>query len=132
MRRALVIDDEDAVRTVLRRWLQRRGWGVDEAPDGVEALARLTHAETVDQEPYDLVICDLRMPRLSGPELFQWATENHPHVLQRLVFSSGDVDEKGAAAFLATAACPVLEKPFSLTSLAEIVALAERKIEAGA
>ena len=126
MRRALVVDDEAAVRTVLRRWLHRRGWRVDEAPDGVEALARLMHSESAAQQPYDLVICDLRMPRLSGPELFQCAAANHPHVVRRLVFASGDVDEQGAAAFLAAAACPVLEKPFSLRSLAEIVTMVER------
>lgn len=114
------------MRTVLRRWLQRRGWGVDEAPDGVEALARLMFAESGGTQPYDLVICDLRMPRLSGPELFQWASANHPHVVRRLVFSSGDAEEEGAAAFLATAARPVLEKPFSLATLAEVVSTAER------
>lgn len=132
VRRALVVDDEVAVRTVLRRRLHRRGWRVDEAPDGVEALARLMHSETGAQQPYDLVICDLRMPRLSGPELFQWAAANHPHVVRRLVFSSGDADEQGAAAFLAAAECPILEKPLSLTSLAEVVTMVGRAPRAGA
>lgn len=118
---ALVIDDEGAVRAVLRRWLQRRGWEVHEATDGGVALARL-------QEPgaelrvYDLVICDLRMPALSGPELHAWAASHRPELLPRMVFFSGDTREPAAAAFLARSGCPVLEKPFELPELARVVA----------
>jgi CheY-like chemotaxis protein len=117
-RRALVIDDEGAVRGVLRRWLKRKGWEVSEAADGAVALSRLRDDDVASRAPdYDLVICDLRMPELSGPELHAWASRHRPELLPRIVFASGDVQEPAAAAFLQECGCPVLEKPFELSRL---------------
>jgi two-component system NtrC family sensor kinase len=117
-RRALVIDDEGAVRGVLRRWLKRKGWEVAEASDGAAAMSRLgTHDGHASDASYDLVICDLRMPAFSGPELHAWAVEHRPDLLRRIVFASGDVQEPAAADFLQRTGCPVLEKPFELARL---------------
>ena len=122
VRRALIIDDEGAVRAVLRRWLTRRGWNVSEAPDGAAALASLCVPAGTRESPFDVVICDLRMPALSGPELHAWATLHRPAILRHLVFASGDVQEAVAADFLQSCGCPVLEKPFELIRLEEIIA----------
>ena len=123
-RRALVIDDEPGVRVVLRRWLTRRGWEVDEAVDGAAAQLRLAPDPSGGTASFDLVICDLRMPALSGPELFQWAMERRRDLLGRIVFSSGDVRDPAAAAFLSMCGCPVLEKPFELSELARVIGAA--------
>jgi CheY-like chemotaxis protein len=120
-RRALIVDDEHAVRLVLRRWLERRGWEVDDAGDGREALAMLEPSDVDRLRCYDLVICDLRMPRLNGPDLHRWIRENRPDVLANLVFSSGDVFQEEAARFLQENGCRVLEKPFELTRLAHLI-----------
>jgi CheY-like chemotaxis protein len=120
-KRALVVDDEYAVRLVLKRWLQRRGWEVDEAVDGREAQAMLSSADVERLRCYELVICDLRMPKLNGPDLHGWMREHRPDLLAHLVFSSGDVTEDEVARFLAENECRVLEKPFELTALAEVV-----------
>ncbi len=122
-RRALVIDDEEAVRGVLRRWLARRGWSVTEAANGAEARAQLERTDVADAgTSFDLVICDLRMPTLSGQELHAWVTEHRPALLDHLVFASGDVREAQVADFLQRCGCPVLEKPFEFQALEAIIA----------
>jgi len=117
-RRALVIDDEGAVRGVLRRWLKRKGWEVAEASDGAVAMSWLRDGDGgASGARYDLVICDLRMPAFSGPELHAWAVQHRPDLVPRFVFSSGDVQEPEAADFLQHCGCLVLEKPFELARL---------------
>ena len=128
-RRALVIDDEGAVRSVLRRWLKRRGWDVAEAPDGEVALAQLSDGGTsAPAREFDLIICDLRMPSLSGPELHAWTKLHRPDLTQRLIFASGDVQEAEAAEFLQQCGCPVLEKPFELSRLEAVLSTFDPKV----
>lgn len=117
--RALVIDDESTIRAALRRFFARRGWAMDEAEDGRVGLQKLL-ASPAD-EGYDVVLCDLRMPVLSGIELYAAVARARPELLARLIFSSGDVASAEAASFLATTRCRVLEKPFQLSTLGEVV-----------
>ncbi len=63
MRRVLVVDDDPSVLAVVKDILGKSGYAVSTAPNGVEALRRL------EADLYDLVITDLRMPEMSGPEL---------------------------------------------------------------
>ena len=118
-RRVLLVDDEDAIRHALRRFFARRGWAVDEASDGEHALRCLLGGE--DPVPYDAVISDIRMPRLTGEQLHDALQRERPHLLQRIVFSTGDVTAPDTARFLQRTQCQVLEKPFELARLAAIV-----------
>ena len=120
-RRALLVDDEPVIRFALRRFFQRQGWTVDEAEDGRAALDRLLPAAD-DVPPYDVIISDLRMPGLSGVELYDRLARDRPDVLRRIIFSSGDTVSAEAAAFLKRSVCPVLIKPFALADLRAIVA----------
>ncbi len=129
VRRALVIDDEGSVRSVLRRWLKRRGWEVAEAPDGEVALAQLRDGgEAAYAHDFDVIICDLRMPTLSGPELHAWTKAHRPDLSRRLIFASGDVQEPEAAEFLQQCGCPVLEKPFELSRLEAVLSTFDPKV----
>ncbi len=116
--RVLIIDDESAVRASIRRYFERQHWVVEEAADGAAALARLVPGS--GGHPPDLIICDLRMPGISGAEVHRWVSTTRPELLGRLVFASGDTASPETAAFLASAGCPVLEKPFELTELAAV------------
>ena len=118
--RVLIIDDDEAVRSSMRRYFERQGWSVEEASDGAVGLAKLLAAR--DEPILDLIICDLRMPGLSGLEVHKWVSASRPDLLGRLVFASGDTASPETAAFLNSSACPVLEKPFELSELAAIVA----------
>ena len=118
--RVLIIDDEAPVRDSLRRYFEHQGWQVEEAVDGTTGLARLLATESA--EVLDLILCDLKMPGLSGREVHQRLREARPELLGRLVFASGDTASPDTAAFLSLSGRPVLEKPFELRELAAVIA----------
>jgi len=117
-RSVLLVDDEASVRIAMRRFLARRGWSVCEAADGESARTLL---DPVSGVGFDLVICDLQMPRLSGREFYAWLARVRPELAQRLVFSSGDVLSPEFSEFLTEAGRPLLPKPFELSELARLV-----------
>lgn len=116
--RLFVVDDEPSIRAAIRRFLTRRGWEVEEAEDGRMAMQLL-----LDSEPnrYDVVMCDLRMPHLSGSELHRELLAMRPDLVDRLIFSTGDVVSAEASAFLAGSERPVIEKPFELSHLERVL-----------
>ncbi|MEP7000194.1 MAG: ATP-binding protein [bacterium] len=114
---ALIIDDEPTIRAALRRYFVRRGWVVEEAADGGAGLALLEHHGDV----FGLVVSDLRMPGFSGIELHDRLAAAKPALLRRFVFSTGDVASAEAASFVQRTTCPVLQKPFELRMLDEII-----------
>lgn len=118
--RVLIVDDEIALRTALRRYFERVGWRVDEAETGWDGLNRLLHAGT--DVAYDLVISDLKLPGMSGIELHDHLAGTRPELLRRFIFITGDVASSEAARFVSSTRQPVLEKPFELAALAEVVA----------
>lgn len=117
MTTVLVIDDEEAVRSLLRQLLQRRGFAVIEARDGEEGL-RCFHSQ-----PVDLVICDLIMPRLNGVETILGLRRASPDV--KIIAMSGG-GRSHAIELLKVAgdmgADHVLGKPFSIDQFMTIVA----------
>lgn len=119
-RQALVIDDEASIRLALRRFLTRDGWRVEEAEDGRIALNKLTEGPA-GRPHYDLLICDLRMPGVSGTELYDWLRANRPELIPRLIVATGDAVSPDAADFVQRTACPVLQKPFELSELRALV-----------
>ncbi len=125
VRQVLVIDDEPTIRAALRRYFRRRGWEVSEAEDGAAALALLE----ADVERFALIVSDLRMPGFSGVELHDRLARRHPALLRRIVFSTGDVASAEAASFVQRTTCPVLQKPFELRTLDDLLA---RVVDGGA
>ena len=113
--RLLVVDDEEPIRRALRRYFQRNGWIVDEAPSGSEALRLLDEPGAADR--YAAVLCDLRMPGVDGPAVYEWVRTERPALLPRMVMCTGDVSSEGAATFLGRLTTPVLEKPFELADV---------------
>ena len=116
-RRALIIDDEPTIRAALRRYFTRRAWQVEEASDGGAALELLAeHAER-----FTVIVSDLRMPGFSGVELHDRLAQEQPELLSRMIFSTGDVASEEAANFVRRTICPVLQKPFELRTLDDMV-----------
>ena len=116
----LVIDDESAIRNALSRFFTRRGWQVVQAADGREALTALAAGR--GRATFALIISDLRMPELSGMELHDRIADEFPELLSRLVVSTGDTASPDASAFIERTQCRVLQKPFTLATLADVVA----------
>ncbi|HVZ48502.1 MAG TPA: response regulator, partial [Gemmatimonadaceae bacterium] len=111
----LIIDDEAAIRQGLRRYLTRRGWAVEESPDGADALARLLRPDAA--RIYDVVLCDLKMAGVSGMDVYDRVLATVPAVAQRFILSTGDTSAPDVSGFLAQVTVPILEKPFELTVL---------------
>ena len=123
MPRALIIDDEPGIRFALRRWFERQAWTVDEAGDGDEALARLQSTSDDGDDRFDVIVCDVNLPKRSGESLYQQLEQERPALTTRIIFSTGD-DVMGARPGSLLQRHPwVLQKPFDMTTLRELVSV---------
>ena len=111
----LLVEDEPALATAVAEALTDAGFRVNRAADGEEALA------CVRERTYDLVICDLKMPRLDGQSFYRVAAEIAPNLRERIVFVTGDVADTDAEQFLEDTGCRWLAKPFRLRDLLRVV-----------
>jgi len=118
-RRVLVIDDEPTLGSMIRRVLDK-DCHVELAIDGREGLERL---ET--SAPYDVVLCDLMMPDMTGMDLFAEIAKRRPGLERRFVFMTGGAFTPRASEFLAQVKNRRLEKPFETALLKAIVASEE-------
>jgi CheY-like chemotaxis protein len=103
----LVIDDEPDVASTIAEILERDGVRVVTAPDGRAGL------ELIARQPFDAVLCDLRMPVMDGPQFQRRLQALHPGLAARLVFMSGDLLGAGVTATNGAFGRPLLEKPFA-------------------
>jgi PAS domain S-box-containing protein len=115
-RRVLVIDDEPALAAMIRRVLSR-DCHVDLAVDAREGLAQLD-----GPEPYDVILCDLMLPNMTGMDLFAEVARRHPGVERRFIFMTGGAYTPRATEFLAQVSNRRLEKPFETAVLKAAVA----------
>jgi PAS domain S-box-containing protein len=109
--RVLLVDDEPRLAAAVADALTDAGFRVDQAHDGEVALAKTREAE------YDLVICDLRMPKLDGPSFYRAIAVSAPTLARRVIFVTGDVAGTEAGRFLDESGCRWLTKPFRLADL---------------
>jgi two-component system NtrC family sensor kinase len=107
----LLVEDERALATAVGEALIDAGLKVDHAGDGEEALAR------VRRNSYDVVICDLKMPRVDGISLYRAIAAATPALARRVIFVTGDVAGADAERFLEESGCRWLAKPFRLADL---------------
>jgi len=110
----LLVEDQAPLRRILARALSHAGFGVCDVADGEAGLSAI---EQEGAESFDLIIADVQMPRLSGPELVSRIEAQSSNPL-RVLFISGYPAPDGAREHGQGSAClrgyPVLEKPFSL------------------
>jgi len=111
----LVVEDEHALASAIGEALQDEGMKVDIAGDGEEALAR------VRGHSYDTVICDLKMPRVSGMVIYRAIAAATPSLARRVIFVTGDVAATDSERFLAESGCRWLVKPFRIGDLLRAV-----------
>ena len=109
--RVLVVEDEPALAIAVSEALEDAGFTVDRAGDGSEGLTRLTEAN------YDLIVCDLKMPRIDGMQFYRAMAAATPALARRVIFVTGDVAGTDAERFLEETACRWLSKPFRLGDL---------------
>jgi DNA-binding response OmpR family regulator len=109
--RILLLEDRDDYREVLRDHLNSRRFQVVSVPSGVEGLSEIR------KDPFDIIICDMLMPRMGG-EMFYWAvTRVRPATSRRFVFFTGHRNKPEIEFFFKRVNATVLIKPFSLKAL---------------
>jgi signal transduction histidine kinase len=111
----LIVEDEAALATAVGDALQDAGYLVEKAADGEEALARL------GRRSFDVVICDLKMPRLDGKAFHRKLAAAAPALASRVIFVTGDVAGTDAEQFFDESGCRWLAKPFRLSDLLTVV-----------
>ena len=121
--RILVADDEDALRLVLTRELRRRGFDVLSTSSGAEAVEVYIRSTL----RIDLVLLDVAMPGMSGPDALDALREADP--LVRCCFMTADLRPDRHSALLARGVLAVYGKPFD--SLAELCLELRRVVEDG-
>ena len=109
--RALVVEDEPALGAAVAEALADAGFTVDRAGDGEEGLTRLAEGT------YDLIICDLKMPRIDGMQFYRAMAAATPALARRVIFVTGAVAGTDAERFLEETGCRWLAKPFRLGDL---------------
>lgn len=96
----LIIDDERAIRKTLSEILSFEGYKIDEAADGEEGLKKFT------EKTYDIVLCDIKMPKLDGLEFLEKSREVNPEIPIIMISGHGNIDtaveavKKGAFDFI--------------------------------
>jgi len=112
----LVVDDEETILELLLALLEGSGHSVETAGNGREALEKIRRSD------FDVIISDLKMPDMGGQKLYEAVSELKPHLLQRMVFSTGDTVNPTTQAFFQKTGNPYLSKPFKLEEVDDLVA----------
>ena len=107
-KRLLVVDDEPHIRDLLARALEIHSFTVDLAEEGKEAYRKLTSMD------YDCILLDLKMPGMSGSEVFHLIEESDQQVAKKIIFITGDGIDPDTRDFIALSNNPVVLKPFHL------------------
>jgi DNA-binding NtrC family response regulator len=105
----LVVDDEDALRTVLSNELTNEGYDVTNAADGDDAIGEL------QKSAFDLILLDIKMPRMNGFEVLKFVKEHHPTT--KVVMLTGFADLKNAIESKKLGADDFVSKPYDLVDL---------------
>jgi len=109
----LIVDDEPEMRAALTEALRREGFRLDTADNGEEALGRF------EGDAFDLVISDVKMPRMSGPDLLKAIKQRSPGTRVVMITAYGTIDN--AVETMKAGASDYLLKPFSADVLVATV-----------
>jgi PAS domain S-box-containing protein len=112
-RRILVIDDEPAVLRVIKRML--KDYDVTTCLGGQHALEFLLKGD------FDLILCDLMMPELTGMDLYERMAAERPEIIERFLFVTGGAFTKQTETFLRSVSKEALGKPFTTAQLRDAV-----------
>jgi len=110
-KRALVVDDDEPIRTMLAKVVERQNLAVDTARDGAEAIERIDH-----NGGYSLIILDLMMPKIDGFAVLRYMQEHHPDMVRCTIIASA-VPEGEILKKFDGGVFRIHAKPFDMTQL---------------
>lgn len=108
-KKILVVDDEDSLRTVLSTELASEGYDVGTAADGDDAITEM------DKKVFDLILLDIKMPRMNGFEVLKHVKDKHPRT--KVIMLTGFADLKNAIESKKLGAEDFVSKPYDLVDL---------------
>ena len=111
--RVLIIDDEPMIAKILARLIGKEN-EVHISQNGVEARERFHSGER-----YDVIMCDIMMPEVSGMDLYADLQKNAPDQAQRMIFMTGGAFTEATRAFLDSIPNPRVDKPFDVGRVKE-------------
>ncbi|TIL87079.1 MAG: response regulator [Mesorhizobium sp.] len=111
MAKLLIVEDDESVRTLAARALERAGHMIDIAADGAQGLALIRAA----RGGYDLVVSDIRMPEMDGIQMAKAAASLFPAM--KILLMTGYADQRERAEELNGVIVDVLQKPFTLAEI---------------
>ncbi|TPK98625.1 MULTISPECIES: response regulator [unclassified Mesorhizobium] len=111
MAKLLIVEDDESVRTLAARALERDGHNVTIATDGAQGLDMIRQA----RGGYDLVVSDIRMPEMDGIEMATAAAREFPTM--RIMLMTGYADQRERAEELNGIILDVVQKPFTLAEI---------------
>jgi len=109
MSKILVIDDEKSIRNSLKDVLGYEKYKIEEAEDGMQGLSM------IQNNNYDLILCDIKMPKMDGIDVLEMALEKKPESLFVMISGHGTIET--AVEALKKGAYDFLEKPIDLNRL---------------
>ncbi|MFB0556949.1 MAG: response regulator [Dehalococcoidia bacterium] len=109
--RIMVVDDEPSIHDFCARVLNKEGFSVSCAFSGRVAQ------DMIEEKKWALYLVDIRMPDMSGMELYQWLEKKHPKLASQVIFTTGDVIGGDVSDFLEHVNRPFLLKPFTAREL---------------
>ena len=115
VKRILLVEDEPAICALCQRVLPGEGFEVYIAANGKIAQ------DMIEKQEYQLFLIDIRMPVMTGKELYQWLEEKHPLLISKVIFTTGSVISGDTQLFMKQTGRPYLPKPFTATELTSIV-----------
>ena len=117
----LVVDDEEMIVELYLQLLQALGHTIDTASTGLEALRK------IEARNYDLVITDIKMPKMNGIQLYEKTVEVKPEMKRRFIFITGDMNSLTSQQFSTVTDNPCLLKPVNIetieTTIREVLAM---------
>ena len=108
----LVVDDELAILEMLGRLLTKRGYRVETANSGEEAVERIALGHD-----YDVILLDIFMPGQEGKATYEKIVGLRPDLTKRIIFITGDMTVPDTQAFLERTNASYVAKPFNLDEL---------------
>src|SRR5688572_10051448 len=122
-KRILLVEDDAELAAMLKEFLEAYGYRVSAVANGVDAL------KAVMERAYDIVICDVMMPKMAGDAFYYAVQRVKPELCERFVFITAHGDTQRMQEFLNHVSGMVLMKPFHLEDLLQTILLLFRDVE---
>jgi DNA-binding response OmpR family regulator len=119
----LIVEDEPSIGSMCQRVLAREGLEVEVAVNGTLAQ------DMIKKKQYHICLIDIRTPKMSGAELYQWLLKQYPQVANHVIFTTGSVIDEKTVTFIELSGRPFLPKPFTPNELTAVVEESLKQLE---